>query len=417
MVDCVADYEQKIPFDASTIETVDGGMLDFVKGLDLFATTNTGWRRVPVVWSSPERAFQSKLGKEMRDEHGALILPIISVQRTGIKKDPRRKGSVQANIPPEADDHKGGSIPIASLINQSKTINFANIEAKKKTGQINYPYRNSKIVRRSVTIPLPVYIVASYTITIRAEYQQQINELLTPFITRPGGVNYILIRKEGHRFEGFVQQSFTQKDNVTDFSSGERSFETSITIEVLAYLIGDGSNQEKPFFVYRENAVEIKIPRERLMLGDVPEHELGHFYGLSPMNVPTAWKPCPSLPFFSRFSGPERLRTLDSGITINNFKQIFTEIYVIRELATRGVLTGDGRIYSVAGRIKEDTEIVWLNGQLQLPGDTNDYIQISANQIRFNFEKNDAGENIIINGQPVDPTDENSDVMVNYVRN
>ena len=53
------DFEKQIPFDASTIETVDGAMLDYIKDLNLFATTNQGWRQVPVVWTSPERAFQS----------------------------------------------------------------------------------------------------------------------------------------------------------------------------------------------------------------------------------------------------------------------------------------------------------------------------------------------------------------------
>ena len=48
----------------------------------------------------------------------------------------------------------------------------------------------------------------------------------------------------------------------------ERMYEAEINIRVLAYLVGEGSNQDKPSVVRRENAVEIKIPRERTMLGE-----------------------------------------------------------------------------------------------------------------------------------------------------
>ena len=52
----------------------------------------------------------------------------------------------------------------------------------------------------------------------------------------------------------------------------ERKFETSLDIKVLGYLLGSGKNEEKPTVIIRENAVEVKIPRERVVLGDIPEH-------------------------------------------------------------------------------------------------------------------------------------------------
>ena len=42
-----------------------------------------------------------------------------------------------------------------------------------------------------------------------------------------------------------------------------RKFETSIDINVLGYLVGEGDNENRPKFSIRENAVEVKIPRER----------------------------------------------------------------------------------------------------------------------------------------------------------
>ena len=48
----------------------------------------------------------------------------------------------------------------------------------------------------------------------------------------------------------------------------ERRFETKIDIRVLGYLIGEGQNQETPKFSIRENAVEVRIPRERVVWDD-----------------------------------------------------------------------------------------------------------------------------------------------------
>ena len=50
-------------------------------------------------------------------------------------------------------------------------------------------------------------------------------------------------------------------------------YETSIKIKVLGYLLGEGPNRERPKITIRENAVEVKIPRERVILGDIPQHD------------------------------------------------------------------------------------------------------------------------------------------------
>ena len=58
----------------------------------------------------------------------------------------------------------------------------------------------------------------------------------------------------------------------------QRNYETTIGIEVLGYLIGEGENQEKPKIVRRENAVEVKIGREKSIFGEIPENIKDGFY-------------------------------------------------------------------------------------------------------------------------------------------
>ena len=45
-----------------------------------------------------------------------------------------------------------------------------------------------------------------------------------------------------------------------------------IDIKVLGYVMGEDKNSEQPKVVIRENAVEVKIPREKVVFGDIPRN-------------------------------------------------------------------------------------------------------------------------------------------------
>jgi hypothetical protein len=256
------EYEGKRISD-SRIENIDTAMFKFIDvQMNLHAHNGTGFKKVPVVMASSERSALSKGDLRVRDDDGALIMPIITVERVSMVKSPTDKGTVWANVP-ALDKVKGGSIPTMQKIVQDKTSNFKNAHAKRKHGQLNFPNKVDKTVYKTVSIPLPVYVTIMYEITIRTEYQQQMNELVVPFMTVPGGINYIIIRDENHRYEGFIQQDYTHDNNISNFSNEERKFETKFSIKVLGHLIGDGVNQATPQKVINETIVEVKIPRER----------------------------------------------------------------------------------------------------------------------------------------------------------
>ncbi len=217
----MADKEYQIM--PSTLETIDQAFYNWIDGtLDVSSTTNKGWKKVPLIWVSAERSFQIKHDKDLRDDFGVLKLPLITIERTSIVKDPARKGIYQANLPP-IDDPKGGSVKISRRINQSKTGDFANADAYKTTpnfgvggplvGQQNFPYDNKKVVYETLTMPLPTYVNITYSVTLKGEYFQQINEMLTPFIVKTGQINNFFINADGHKFEGFLPSDFAQ-DNI-----------------------------------------------------------------------------------------------------------------------------------------------------------------------------------------------------------
>ena len=252
----------------SSIESIDSAIVSWLKkDLDLSARTNEGFTQVPVLWQAPERAYQIKHEKSLRDDGGALKLPIVSINRTGIVKDPTRKGSFQANLYSHNKDGRAGRMVIAKRIVQDKTRNFAVAESMRSLPisgieQKYYPRVNKKIIIQSLSIPIPVYVNVDYKIIIKSEYQEQMNSLTQPFIARTGQINAFTLKRNGHLYEAFINQDFAQSNNVSDMQEDMRMYTTEIGIRVLGYIIGEGENDDRPIVRIDENTVEVTFPRE-----------------------------------------------------------------------------------------------------------------------------------------------------------
>ena len=258
---------------ASTIENIDYAVTSWLKeDIKISTTTNEGFTRVPILWQVPERSYQIKHKKVLRDEGGAIKLPVISIERTGIVKDPNRKGTFQANLYSNKSNGRSGRIIIAKKIVQDKTRNFAvasgtrgDVTGGKK--QLYYPRDNKKVVIKTLSIPIPVYVNIDYKITLKAEYQQQMNTMLAPLIGRTGQINAFVMRRNGHMYEGFIDQNYSHSNNVSNLASDARMYTSEIPVKVLGYLIGEGESDDRPLVEIHENIVEITFPSE----GTVPE--------------------------------------------------------------------------------------------------------------------------------------------------
>lgn len=255
-------------YDSSTIESVDISVYRWLnETMNLFAETNLGWKKVPVIWVNGERAWQTKSKIEQKDKNDKVVFPVITVERTDISKEKDKRGKYWADIP-AFNDEKGGSIAIHKVIKQNKTSNFANAYAKRTVKQPNFKKENKKVVYQTKFVPMPVYTVMTYVIDIKAEYQQQINELMQPFLTFTGATNYFVLKNDGHRYESFIEASFSHKNNVSDLQENERIFNSQLTLKVLGHLRGKSKNDERPKITTRENIVEFKIQREYLIFGE-----------------------------------------------------------------------------------------------------------------------------------------------------
>jgi hypothetical protein len=273
---------REIVFMPSTLETIDFALYRYVdEVLNLHVNTNKGFKKAKVLWSSTERGYQIRHDQTLRDFQGRLILPLITIERDSYEKDPSFKGSFQAHIPEKSNEPGRRTIVASRRIKQDKTANFNNADSQRKRGaasspavghgQLNFPIHKKaeKVVFETIYQPLPTWLKMQYKITLRAEYQQQANTLLTPFVTIPGQINNFFIEHEGHRYEGFIEGTFSNGSNSSNQGTEERMFETTINVRVLGYLMGEGENGEKPKISIEENYVEVKIPRERTITGDL----------------------------------------------------------------------------------------------------------------------------------------------------
>jgi hypothetical protein len=279
------EYEKRgletnqVSIEPSTIETIDLAVYEWLdKTMNIHTNTNRGWKKVPVIWINGERAHQIKFDRTLRDVNGNFILPVITLQRDTITKSLTKKGSFYANVPP--DDFRGGVVTVSKLISQEKSNNYAKNNNYKKTVQYNVKEKNNKIIYEVTKIPLPTYIDVKYTITVNSEYQQQINEIIQPFMTYTAGINHFMITKEQHRYETFFDKdsSFKNGGNSTKLEQENRLFTTEFSINVLGYLLGAGANSEKPKIVTSETIVEVKISNEKEMLGESTDVDKKKYY-------------------------------------------------------------------------------------------------------------------------------------------
>ena len=279
----------------STLETVDRAFYGYINDkIDAFVTTGTTFKKVPVIWQSAERTFQIKSDKNLRDKDGNIRMPVITIERTSVSKDPNEHGKLVATLAP-LETVNGGSWTVARRINQEKTALFASNVSMRKTGgdvgkehfastnsskaQQYFPVENKHIVYESISVPLPIYVNISYTVVIKTLYQQHINEILMPFITKTGNWNIAEIEYDSHIYEAFLPSEFGANNNVSDLGENERLFETKFDVKVLAYLIGQGPNQEGPEQGIRENIVKVRLPREQVIFEDPhPRAHKDQFY-------------------------------------------------------------------------------------------------------------------------------------------
>ena len=102
--------ESEYPFSPSTLESIDKALYNFINDdLNVSCDTNSGFKKVPIIFATPERAFQIKNVPDegsIRTDGRVLEYPLISIIRTNLVKNPQNKAKYGVHIPPYYDFYK-----------------------------------------------------------------------------------------------------------------------------------------------------------------------------------------------------------------------------------------------------------------------------------------------------------------------
>lgn len=255
----------------SRLVTIDQAIFDLVqKQFNLFTETNKGFTKVPVKWVAAERAFQSKKSKDLRDSQGTIILPLITIERRGVIKNSQSNRSIWGTPFIKSDSPGDTHYAVTRRIKQDKSANFTNAQAKRKKGALNFKVgkKEQKTVYETVYVPIKTFVDLEYVVTIRTEQQAQMNDLMEPFITKTAGNNLILAESEGHSYEVFIDQNMSSDNTVANLGIEERIYTTEIKLNTLGYVTGEGVNDVSSHVQKTESAVDLKLPREPVILSE-----------------------------------------------------------------------------------------------------------------------------------------------------
>jgi hypothetical protein len=272
----------------SGIEDTDRALFElFDKRLDFQVKIKDQASKVPVVFSTGERFALTRRRKPIRDKNNAIILPIISIHRTGIDTSPSQNGygtpiafrDQQSYIVRKRLDEKDRNyqkiINKLTIKNQKDVASRGSFENSDvspgniaKPGEIasrrnlnNLSYLDSKsgdLLRNNIgnnifeiiTVPYPVFMCITYEIVFWTQYMQQMNQIIETMMSQYDGQEdgFLIKSRNGHEHVAYIKGPFNNQDNFADFSQDERIIKYTFNITIPTYLLASQKpGQPSPF--------------------------------------------------------------------------------------------------------------------------------------------------------------------------
>ena len=265
------DVADDFSMPSCTIEDVDRAVFElFDKELPFYFSRKDAKKKIPVIFATGERFALLARNKPLRDKSDALILPLISVVRTGIDQDSAKGTGLFQGAPVLVKVQLSDEDPIYQRLqnkNGFKNANDIAISADDSTsaglgggtvpGQlatrrvapaISVSARNGTILSNSVNknifefieIPPIKQYTANYEVTFWAQYTQEMNSMLTVMMN--GYIEnrrrtYVVTTKEGYQFTAYVDAALSPQNNFDDFTDSERLVKYNFAMSVSAYLV------------------------------------------------------------------------------------------------------------------------------------------------------------------------------------
>ena len=266
--------DEEISIPSCTVEDVDRAMFTlFNENLDLFYKQDGAIVRVPVIFATGERFAILSRNKPLRDDNDTLILPLISIARSGLSKDLTRGMGTNQSQPITIKRRLSKDDPIyqrlvnrEALMNQDDRVNDSHlivtgltgskgagtkpgeIATRRPRGETATVYRQGKLLTPKVgnnvyeifEIPNVKYYNAEYDITFWTQYTQQMNDLLMAFMSSPhtnGKLSFRIETEKGYYFVAYLDGGFSPGNNFSNFTDEERLVRYSFKMSVPAYIV------------------------------------------------------------------------------------------------------------------------------------------------------------------------------------
>ena len=260
---------QNVPTDFSIppvgLTDVDRALFDlFDKRLALQITVKGSTQKAGVILAGGERFALAKKNKPIRDRNGTLVLPLISIRRTGLEQsavgpipgrgmptdtgdmvikrrlsseDPRYQALInklrlknQNNI--ASDENAAAGVPGTVSTQRSQPRSFNSV-----TGELLAPDLGKNIFE-VITIPFPHFYTAMYEVTFWAQYTKHMNQMVERFMSSYDAQRnqFRLDTPKGYWFVAYVDDDFSADDNFADYSGEERIVKVTFKVTVPAYM-------------------------------------------------------------------------------------------------------------------------------------------------------------------------------------
>ena len=255
-----------------TIEDVDRALFNlFDKQLPFVYRHKEGTKKSPVIFATGERFAVLRRKEPLRDKSGAIVLPLISIMRTGLSQTPTmgagtnqiQEHTIKKRISPDDPIYQR----LVNKVNLKNSDNLVSNEARiqyptlltgsdpgriasrRSETQTPLAIRKGEVLTSElgnnifeiITMPPPKYFTATYEVTFWTQYTTQMNEMIMTMMTKYQSYSQRSFRIEtdkGYWFVAYVAENLTPGNNFDDFTDSERLVRYSFEITIPAYIVG-----------------------------------------------------------------------------------------------------------------------------------------------------------------------------------
>ena len=253
-------YRSSIPEDfelpSCGIEDIDRAIFKlFDEELPLFYVRKKNNEKIPVIFATGERAFILKRKKPLTDKSGALILPLVSILRSGLDQEPTANGFgvgpgdgtliISKRKHKESIDYfnsknSEGLQNQNNIVNQKKHLGPSLRSYRRNVGSPEISNAMSAPVTEIISMPSPRYFSVTYEITFWAQYLQEMNDMLEAVMssyTHNPSRSFKIETDKGYWFVAYVDSGLSGDLNFDSMTDAERIVKYNFSISVNGYII------------------------------------------------------------------------------------------------------------------------------------------------------------------------------------